>query len=270
MTDEATPAFKKPHISASQLSMFETCGESYRRRYVEGERIPPGCALLKGSGVHGGAKVNFRQKKESHRDLPKKDIVEAAVAEYEARINKDGYLLTPEEISVGKDKILGATKDDVASLSGLYATDVAPRYQPVLVEELQRILLPGAYDLVAVLDLADDQDNVIDIKTAAKSKPENEVAISEQLTMYALVHKALTGRMPKSVRLEALISTKIPKVQTLIGSRTPAHFQALVSRINTMIDALGKGVFIPCQPGHWKCQPAYCGYAPTCRYYVNK
>ena len=30
----------KPHLSASQLNMIGRCGEQYRRRYVEGEKIP--------------------------------------------------------------------------------------------------------------------------------------------------------------------------------------------------------------------------------------
>ncbi len=133
---------KKPYISASQLGMYERCGEQYRRRYIEKERIPPGVALLKGTGVHGGARVNFRQKVETHEDLPKKDIVEISVTEFERSYQNQGVLLTAEEESIGLQKVMGETKDSVVTLSGLFADEVAPVYQPAFVEESYRITIP--------------------------------------------------------------------------------------------------------------------------------
>ncbi len=36
--------------------------------------------------------------------------------------------------------------------------------------------------------------------------------------------------------------------------------------VNTMIQGLAKGVFVPAQPTSWVCDPRYCGYYPTCKY----
>jgi len=75
-------------------------------------------------------------------------------------------------------------------LANLFSTEVASEYQPVYVEESHRLVIPDSpYDLLAVMDLADDLDRVTDLKTAGKSKTQKEVDTSEQLSMYALVFK---------------------------------------------------------------------------------
>ena len=104
-------ADERNHISFSQLNLFSNCAEAYRRRYILGEIIPPGVALLKGSGVHVGAAVNHAQKVNSGVDLPVKDIVDAAVAGFEDRRAKDGVQLSAEEQSIGLKPTIGRAKD---------------------------------------------------------------------------------------------------------------------------------------------------------------
>jgi hypothetical protein len=257
---------KKPYISPSQLGMFERCGEQYRRRYLEKEIIPPGIAMVKGTGVHGGAKGNFRQKIESHQDLPRKDIIEISVTTFEQSAEK-GILLTEEEESIGYHKVVAQAKDGVVTLSGLYADEVAPEYQPVIVEDEQRVFIPSCdYDLKGYVDLVDESENIVDLKTGTKKKNEDEVHTSQQLTFYALLYKAKTGRLPASVRLETLVDKKKPERQALIGYRTTEDLNTLVNRINVMMDGIKKGVFIPAQPTSWTCSHRWCGYFRTCRF----
>ncbi|RPI99134.1 MAG: PD-(D/E)XK nuclease family protein, partial [Deltaproteobacteria bacterium] len=226
---------KKKYISASQLSTFERCGLQFFFRYVENIIIPPGVAMVKGVGVHGGAKANFKQKKESHKDLPKKDIVEISVTEFE-RYAAMGVFLTPEEESVGYGKVLGQTKDSVVTLAGIFADEVAPAYQPKYVEEKHRIIVPNSeYDLLAIMDLATEDELVVDLKTGSKKKAEAEVQTSPQLTFYSLVFKAITGHLPRAVRLEVLVDKKNPERQLLEGSRELGHLQVLIARINRMV-----------------------------------
>jgi hypothetical protein len=258
---------KKPYISPSRLGMYEKCGEQYRRRYIEGEKIPPGIALVKGTGVHGGAKGNFRQKIVSREDLPRKDIVEISVTSYEEALSKGGLSLTKEEESIGYHKVVAQGKDGVVTLSGLYADEMAPAYQPLLVEEDQLVTVPSSeYDLKGIIDLVDAQESVIDLKTGSKKKNEDEVHTSEQLTFYALLYKAKTGRLPTSVRLEVLIDTKKPQRQPLVGYRTMEDLGLLISRINAMTNGIKKGVFIPTQPTSWWCSERWCGYYRSCPY----
>ena len=43
------------HISPSMLGLFCRCQEAFRRRYIEGIKLPPGIAACIGTGMHKGA-----------------------------------------------------------------------------------------------------------------------------------------------------------------------------------------------------------------------
>lgn len=255
----------KPHVSPSQLDTLCRCGEQWRRRYIEGHVIPPGIAMLRGTGVHRGCEVNFRQKIETHEDLPRKQIVEAAVAGFEAELAK-GLSLNDDEDSRGKDIVVGEAKDTVATLAEVAADELCPKYQPVLVEKRVRIELPGSRDIVGVIDMADDQKRVVDVKTSGKSKRQDEADGSVQLTTYAAMHKLETGDWPVELRLETLVSTKTPKLQTLGTVRGDADIAALAARIDAATAAIDRGVFTPAPPGAWWCSQKWCGYFRTCKF----
>jgi len=258
---------RKPHLSATQIGMYCRCPEQYRRRYIEGEILPPGIALLKGSGFHRGAEHNFRQKVESHQDLPSADIVDAAVAAFESALG-GAYALTDDEQSRGAKVVLSEAKDDLAEMATVHAEEQAPDYQPVMVEEVIRIPLPGERDMLGVIDLADDKNRVIDLKTAARKKTEKEADESVQLTIYAAAYRQLTGRRPSEVRLDTVIRTKTGKMsrQVLSSSRRDADFSALAHRITAVSAAVTAGIFTPAEPGHWMCAPRWCGFYSTCKF----
>jgi len=257
----------KPHISPSQMSMYWRCGEQYRRRYMEGERIPPGIALLVGTGVHCGAETNFTQKIESHADLPATDIMDAAVAGFDARSQGDGYLLSDEEAGRGANAVLGAARDQVAALTKCHAAEQAPEYQPVEVEHSTRILFPDAtHDMLAITDLRDDLGRVTDIKTAARKKQQAEADTSIQLTIYAAAYEVDHGGPPAEVRLDVLTKTKTPARQLLVSDRSPADFAALIHRVNATLAGITAGIFTPAAPEDWVCSPRWCGYWTSCRY----
>lgn len=272
MTKLKDTKFKKPYISQSQLNMYTLCAESYRRRYIEKEIIPPGFALVTGSGVHKGAEVNFKQKIETRKDLKESDVIDIATTEFEDRLERDGVLLSDEEKSVGYDKTKGKTKDKVVRMTKVLINDIAPKYQPILVEHKQRITTPNSdYDLLAILDLVDEDGVIADFKTSGRKKNQDEVDKSDQLSFYSLIYKAMTGELPKAVRLELVIDrelkTKIvTEHQTLESARKMGDLKILMNRINTMITGINKGVFMPCDKNNWKCNARWCGYYNTCKY----
>lgn len=253
---------EKPYLSPSQIDMYLRCGESYRRRYIEGERIPPGVAMLQGTGVHAGAEVNFRQKVTSRTDLPASDIIDAAVDGFDRsllggyQIDSDGP--APDE-----------ARDQVATIAELYADEVAPEYQPVHVEQAVKIELPGPYDMLGILDMADDHGRVVDIKTTGKAKTQTECDTSAQLTFYAAAHKVLTGELASEVRLEVLVKTKRPKRVMLASTRGQEHFAALANKINAVSAGIQAGVFLPAEPGSWMCSQKFCGYYHTCPFVAH-
>lgn len=254
----------KPHLSATQLEMFWRCPEQYRRRYIEGEVILPGIAIVVGKAVHAGAEVNFRQKIESHSDLPSSEIVEAAAARFDAE-KSGGLALTGDEITRGFDVVLGEAKDKAVQLAAVHAEQQAPDYQPTAVEHKTRIVFPDAtHDLLAVTDLRDDQRRVVDLKTAARKMPRASADTSTQLTIYAAAHQLDTGEPASEVRLDVLTKTRTPTRQVITSTRDEADFRALVHRVNVTLAAIHAGSFPPASPGAWICSPKWCGYWFSC------
>jgi hypothetical protein len=246
--------------------MYWRCPEQYRRRYQEHERIPPGVAIMTGSAVHKGAEINFKQKIETHEDLPQTDIVDAACEAFEDGL-KAGYTFSEEEVSIGREKVFGLAIDQVSDLAELHAAEQAPDYQPTEVEHTTRIVFPDApVDLLAVTDLRDDQRHVVDFKTAAKRKSAAEVDRSIQLSIYAAAYWVDHGVPPAAVYLDTLVKTKTPKRQLLWSTRDESHIKVLVRRINVTLAAIELGVFTPCPPDAWQCSDKWCGYWRTCPY----
>jgi hypothetical protein len=259
---------QKPHISDSQLTMHGKCPEQWRRRYIEKEVIPPGVAMLIGSGVHIGAETNFGQKIESHVDMPRGEIIEAAVAGFKARIGGDGCLLSEDEASRGKTVVVSQATDTIVTLAGLHADQQAPDYQPMEVECHTRIELPAStHDILAITDLRDDQDRVVDFKTAGKSKSQTDADHSTQLTTYAAAYEVDHGRPCSELRLDTLVKTKKPKRQILTTTRDEADYRVLASRMDAMLRSIKTGVFTAAPVGAWWCSAKWCGYAETCKFF---
>lgn len=256
------------HYSPSQISMYGRCAEQYRRRYVEGERLAPGIAMIRGSAVHDGARINFRQKIDSHADLPANEIVEAAAASFYAATHGTEITVTAEEAGRGVRAVIDEALDETTRLAHAHATMQAPDYQPVLVEERVQIAsgIPDI-ELHGILDLADDKGRVVDLKTKAKSPNPDEANKSIQLTIYAAMHTAKTLKPPTELRLDVLTALKREVKRTvLVTKRTTPDYVALGHRIATMAAAIKAGNFPPTTPDNWACSPNWCGYYRTCKY----
>lgn len=259
-----TAANHRPHLSASQLDMFCRCPEQYRRRYCEGEILPPGIALAKGSAYHIAAEHNMRQKVDSHVDMQEDDAVAFAVESYEATV-RGGLTLQEGETTA----TVGAAVDDVASLARNHVVLQSPDYQPMFVEQTVRINLPGPRDLLGRVDVVDHAVRVIDFKSAGRKKNQADVDASLQLTVYVAAMRNLGFASAGEVLLDTLVQTpKLKKVsrQVLPSQRNRADLVALGNRINAVSMSIDAGIFPPAVPGSWWCSPKWCGYWGTCPY----
>jgi len=264
-----------PHVSASQLDMLGRCGEQYRRVYLEGERLPPGVAMLRGTGLHGGAEQNFRQKIETHRDLSVRDIVDASVNAFDVAL-ASGVALTPAEASRGASAVIFDCRDDVAEMATVHAKQQAPQYQPLAVEAKVTLELPvkpliGYVDLVATTEVnGESRVAVVDLKTSGKRKSQREADTSTQLTVYAAAAPTL-GVSPDEMRLDVLVQTRTGTTrQVLSTQRDASDFDALAARLTTFHAVIAAGSFVPASPLSWWCSPKWCGFWRTCRFVIGK
>lgn len=258
---------KKPYLSPSSVEMFCRCAESWRRRYVLGDKIPPGVSLVRGISFHKGVEFNFGQKVNTRQDLPEPQINEVISSSFDDTIKRQGILLTKDEENVGKKKVLGQTKDATIRLGSLYRQKSAPEIQPLVVEDSQRIEIPdGSHDILGRLDLVDDQYKIRDYKTSGKKKNQSEIDGAIAMTMYALTFRRKFNRATGGLVWHVMVDKKEPEIQTLTTERTLEHVDALVARINAVLHGIRVGSFPPCPPGAWWCDSRYCGYHQTCKY----
>lgn len=265
-SEQPTASTGRPHISATQIELIGKCPEAYRRRYLEGHKIPPGIAISKGKAIHTAAENNFKQKIESRADLPIEDIIDLSVSSFDEQVNTAEFELTQEEKGQGTDIVIGRARDSVADMAKVHGQFQAPDYQPVSVEFEVTIPLPDApRDLLAKIDLVDDQSRVVDFKTGGKAKTAADADSSNQLTIYAAAHLVHFGRPAEDLRFDTIVQTKTKTSRSVVSTqRDGTDFQPLANRINAMLAIIDNGVYPPTTPGAWWCSAKWCGYFRTC------
>lgn len=254
------------HISPSQISTFFKCGEQWRRRYIDKEIIPPGFAAARGSSLHKAAEVNHRQKIGSRVDLSSSDIKCLAAESFDQRV-KGGVYLPKEDIG-SRARLEGEAKDETVSCADVYARELAPKIQPMLVEwrSAKKILIPKtAIEIVTILDVFTEEGWLLDIKSATKSKTQTDADDDLGLTARAIVLE-LEGQPITKISLETMVALKGGgKAQSLETRRDDREKNRFLKLAAAMIKAINAGNFLPANGG-WACDPKWCGYSVTCPY----
>jgi len=237
---------KIKHLSYSQVSTWLRCGRTYYLRYLEKVRLRRGVgvALPLGSAVHAAVEKNLTQKIESKVDLPEEEVGEAAIGDFMDRAERD-------EIDFD-----GKKPEDVATLAGelaeVHTRELAPRIQPLLVEtELRADLLDRGWDLLAYIDLVDEERHIVDLKTAARAKAVGSLERDLQLSLYAAIWRKTTGKIEAGLRHDVLIKpTKTMGVRTqqIITSRTETQIGAALDIVGHVADGIEAEIF-PANPG---------------------
>lgn len=256
------------HFSYTQLSMLQRCGVQYEFRYVKGIKAPPGVALIRGRGVDEATRLNLSQKIKTRQEAPEDLIADAAAQAVDTGFAGE-VALTEEEATVGADKLKGKTKDTAVALALLHRAKVSPTFQPVAVQK-KITLTPNpkalSKSLVGYLDVEDDSGAVRDTKSSKKSPSRDAAEKSDQLTMYALLKKAETGKLPSAVVLDTLVETEAGNrsITTQRESRTDADLDRLILRLQAAEKSIQAGLFLPTNPESWWCSRNWCGYYRIC------
>lgn len=274
----ATPAVVRGAASILQwnnsaLSTLEKCGEMFRRRYVEREKVPPSPRMLRGTVVHRVARTTMLRKLEEHELPTVEEAKDLAATEFEQQWagGVSFEQQEPSADSMGRQK--GESKDFAVELSGFYVERLAPQITPVAVERKievkprdSDITIHGTLDLVSAEPAG---EYVRDLKTSEKSPSGDAAEKSQQLTMYAMVRLAEKGALPAGLTLDYLVRTPARaerKHVPLHTTRDQADVAAMVNRINTAVEAVKRGVFVPTNPENWWCSKQWCDYYGTCVY----
>jgi hypothetical protein len=276
--------------SNSSLSTLQSCGERFRLQYIERNFRPSGLKAKRGVAIHAVAReAHKRQMVESKKwdgaaplitEIPgsERSLEEArdlAASEFEKAMG-EGFTLDADEKELGADLTKALQKDCAVDLAGMYVSEVAPPIVPTAVERKVTIK-PKDSDITIVgfIDLVqEDTGEVIrDLKTVEKSPYDKAAALSQQLTMYAMIRMADVGVLPRAQRLVHLVRTpKTHKMSVVVQetTRDAEDIKRLAHRINTAVEAVKKGVFVPADPAAAGSPCAWCPFADGTCVYVRK
>lgn len=250
------------YVSASALGTFRRCPEQYRRRYLLGHKEPPNIRLLWGTADHSALEHNWRQKIDSHEDLPVTEVQEAFAAHLDEVVEQSGG----ESEVVWDGKKPGEIKDAGVQLVSAYHSAVSPTVQPTAVERKFSLELPGVpVPIIGYIDL-ETSGPVIERKTAARKA----TTIPGRNVLQASVYQLVTGR---SVDFHFSVKTKTPQVLTPAdhpGLTMPVTARELRERmVVTTVQALAATFERHGRDEPWPDAIAddhcsWCGYRPTC------
>ncbi len=258
------------YISPSRLNTWLSCPLKFKLRYVDGIRSPPTPSLFLGKQVHAGLETYYR-----HRQLG----IKVAATEVASRMLSGWEQAAAEEgmefESVAAESALKAQAEQLVTAYlgqvsaeepvplAVEATLEAPLIDPRNGEDLGISML-GIVDLILN---EPSGPNIIDFKTSSRSAPPFEVTHEVQLSCYAYLFRAATGRSEASLEIRSLVKTKQPKIEThQYPSRSTHHLLRLFAIIREYLDALDSGR-INYRPG-WGC--GMCDFRDThCRTWAD-
>lgn len=243
------------HLSFSSVSTFLRCPRQWAYSYLEGLRRPPGVALIKGSAVDKAAAHNFRQKIDSHEDLPKNDVLEVAEDAFRQDVDRNGGVTEIVWDGTNQAKAI----DSTISLTSIHMTMHAPYIQPVTVQEELRRQLPGGRDFLGFIDYVKDDGTIGDVKTGNRRMGQDAADSDLQPSAYGY----LKGE-PIAFEFARLIDTGTRRYEEVVETgrdeRAIHWFEGLVEDVSLAIDAKA----YPPNPNGWHCSPKFCGYWQRC------
>lgn len=257
------PALPTGVFSASQYSLYKSCGEAYRRRYVYKAPRRSGAALVKGVAVHAGAEF-------SHRAI----LLGSGVPPLEESISvversfHDG---AEEDVDWG-ETTQTVVLDEARKLYTHYHRQALLKVRPLAVEQHFSLKI-GTVPVQGYIDLIDDvggvdfegitslgQPTVVDLKTSKAAWSQAEADSDPQFTLYSLATKI------SCVRVDNLVNLKSgPALTQRTSTRTPHHLKLLVEDYEETVDLIRQGIFPKAPLDSWICTSKWCEHWNDCR-----
>ncbi len=258
----------KAQLHFSGLDKLWTCGEQFRRIYLELERPAKGTYVAVGSGVDSAVNRNLDHFIAEGALLPIEEVKEIArdAATFELRNSEIVY--DADERKAGISQSNAAAVDKAVRLAELHAKEIAPKLKPTHVQRQWTLELTGfPFDIVGTIDVQEGSTSIRDTKTSGKSPAAGIADMSMQLSMYALAIRTIDGAAPASVALDYLIDNKKPVAKTFTSTRNDDDFRVVIARLENAAEIIEKQAFTPAQPTSWQCSLGWCPFAKDCRYF---
>ncbi len=244
IADEIHSRTGPPPLSHSRINRYETCPESYRLYYVERIRVKtPSASLVFGSFVHQALAALFIQDANPSELFTELwNQVEYAEIQYNCRETWESLL------ERGKALLDQFVAEELPKIGDIHAVE-----QPfeLAVSHLD-VPLIGVVDLVADVN---GEPTVVDFKTSGSRYDDHEIALSDQLTAYALAQPAA-----RQSAYCVLVKTKQTRIEWHFARRTPEQTTAYLDKIAFVGQDIRAGKFWK-RPGK---HCSWCDYLELC------
>ena len=255
-------------LSASAVTTFLRCGQQYYFAYVAGIKSPPSLRAIRGTAVHKAVETDMSQKVSTREDLPVGDMLDAYDTSWTVE-TVNGY-------AVDKGEDPGVVKDKGYDLVKLYHQQVAPRIQPILVEEpiqftINGQLYTGQIDLAERITDENSWDHgklvVRDTKTTARTPTEDAYTLN--MTGYALAQRQVSGEVEADIVLDYLIALKQPVYKEIRygGPVSDDQIRKFATVVGSVSESIKAGRFAPNGLVGGAC--SWCGYRDVCPAYMG-
>lgn len=222
---------------------------------------------ITGRSAHAAEQANYEQKLESHADMPLNDVRDIAADTFERELATG-----KEEVIWGKDEQPGDAKDRVVQGVTTYHMDIAPKVQPIMVEEAVDLVLPWGTRVTGRMDVVDQNVSIRDTKHVSMNPHDGDDQYQTQPGLYGWMYKEMTGDIPHFtfdyVILGRKGSTKAkPTARSVETPVNDARIQASLNRIKAVdaqIRSALKSGDVAANPNPFNC--AGCGYKKLCPY----
>lgn len=231
----------RPHFSVTQLTTYLDCPYKYYLQYEEKlqwERVPSGVAF--GSAIHRA--IERFNKSLIDGKMDERAAIDHFASEWAIESGREGveykHQDEPEEL-----------KDKGKRLVQLYCQQFAD-IKPQAVERVFRLpildistgLFEASRDIMGAIDLIADNE-VIEVKTSARSVNQREADTSLQLTLYSWAYRMIQGQEEKTLKTVALLKTAKPTIQIVETCRTADDHTRLMELISQVIRAVELRIF---------------------------
>lgn len=275
---DADAAAERPlpveRLSPSSIEGFWKCPEQWRRERIAKEPRFSTADLIFGSAFHRAAEHNFRQKIDSHEDVPVDEMRDAAGEAFNTV--RQEATDAGEEIRWYDNKPNDVQQGVVNAMVGVgsapgYLQVLAPTVQPVAVERWVEVDTAIGVPLVAKIDVETDTLAIRDLKTGKKARTQADLDSNIQATANLWLREQ-EGDPASEFGWHVSIKTKTPGHQELATTRTQGELrqfeQLLVVTANQIHDYMGRygpdAAWPGTSPMAWWCSRLQCSFWESC------
>lgn len=249
---------ERRHFSLSQIQTYLGCPLKYRFQYVD--KIPRPwrvAAMAFGSSVHSAVEW-FHKERLARRTAELTDVLQV--------FDADWYAQNLEPLVFSERESKDALAEKGRAMLQLYVEQQGDS-RPVAIEQPFELELADPETgecldvfLRGIVDLVEEDDTLVDLKTAGRTLEHGGLERHLQLSTYALVFYLLRGSIPK-LRLDMLLKTAKPRLERHPTTRNLQDLRWTAYLIQQVALAIKTEHFFP-NPS-WRCTE--CEYFAHCQ-----